>query len=484
VGDETGSFRIEADTCSGATLDPGEGCSIGVSAMPLSTGDLAARVVIPDDTYRGQKEIALDAIGHRTFAWGSVGTAGRSYTWTGGESLAFTDGTTKRLQQVNVSPRINGTWARDGGPWIGVFHSRLSLTGSRWSTVKRLNQKSMHGIQPAIAASGDAVYAVWVGTRRYVPYKPAAPRTLYFRANLREGASASWRAIKRLSSTTGRVDRPAIAADGSNVYVAWTNANNGTIWVATSRDRGRNWSRRKVATTRSKDVSGYWGHPVIAASADRIILAWWPRQDATMKVRISKDGGRSWSAATTLGYSTWHPAVAAKDGRLVVAWPHERRLYVRTWDEGWGPRREVDTGGKKVYSPAVALRDSDSMAIAYPVCLRNCSFKPDSPVSKASLKWRYSADRGRAWTSAVTLAGPSAGRYVNNEPSMVWPDGGRRAVLFDGWVPYKSKFRVYLIRGASIDPSSAGFAPERIEPAALDDVMPLYDALMRTDRRH
>ena len=472
IGDDATSFRIESDACSNVTLAPGESCSISASAMPLSTRAMSARIRITDDTYRGKRAIALDVLGFKDYAWGSVGTAARNYTWTGGEALGTTEGGTDRLQQVSVSPFVNGQWARDTGPYIGIYHARMDVMGSRWSTAKRINQSGMHGISPALATSGSAVYAVWVGVKKYVPYQPKSPRVLYFRANLKEGAAASWRYPVRLTSKTGRIDSPAIAADGSNVYVVWTNANSGKLWLAISRDSGKRWTQQQIATTRSKGTSGYYANPVIAADADHLIVAWWPRQDALMKVKVSTDGARSWSGAVDMGYSTWQPAVAAKGGRLAVAWPSDREFFVRTWEAGtWEPTRSVNTNAKKTFTPALVLRGEDAMALAYPLCTRYCGFRP-SKATEASLKWRYSADRGASWTNAATLAKSVFKRSVNNQPSMVWPEGGRRAVLFDGWRPWRAIYRVYLVQGPTLDPSSAGFA---IDPSAPTEPMPDYD---------
>jgi hypothetical protein len=295
---------------------------------------------------------------------------------------------------------------------------------------------------------------------------------LYFRANLNEGAATSWRSIVRLTPKNSRVDTPDIAADGPNVYVVWTSADSGKVWLAVSRDEGLHWTRQRLATTRSKSTSGYYANPVVAADEDNLVVAWWPRQDALMKVKVSANGGRSWSGAMDMGFSTWQPAVAANSGRLAVAWPSDREFFVRTWEDGtWEPTREIGMNGKKPFTPALVLRGEDAMAVAYPLCPRSCGFKPGN-LTTAALKWRYSADRGAAWTSPVTLADSVEKRPVNNEPSMVWPDGGPRAVLFDGWKPWRPIVRVYLVQGPTLDPSSAGFATGSNGPT---EPMPDYE---------
>ena len=201
TGQDETAFSIESNACNGVTLATGETCTVMVSAKPHAGRELVARLRIDDDTYRGRRAVPLSVAGGPdpvwTYAWGKIGSAARKYTWTSGNALAVTDTTLPRLQVVYSSPFINDQWARDTGPFIGLFHARKSVTGTRWSTAKRINQTKLHGSRAAIAASGSGVYATWVGMKKYVDYKPKAPRVLYFRRNLKEGAASGWGSIVR-----------------------------------------------------------------------------------------------------------------------------------------------------------------------------------------------------------------------------------------------------------------------------------------------
>ena len=99
-----------------------------------------------------------------------------------------------------------------------------------------------------MTAAGSNVYAAWVSQTKWIGYDPKAPRVLYVRANTNHGSTTAWRTAVRVSSATGRVDYPAIAASGNSVYVAYTDADTGNVRLATSRDRGATWTYRTLGT--------------------------------------------------------------------------------------------------------------------------------------------------------------------------------------------------------------------------------------------
>lgn len=485
AGQDETAFTVASNACNGVTLQQGQTCTVGVSAKPHAGRALVARLRIADDTYRGRRTVPLKVAGGPdpvwSYDWGEVGTASRKYSWTSGNALAVTDATKPRLQTIYTSPFINGKWAKDSGPFIGLFHARKSPTATRWSAAKRINQKKLHGSRAAIAASGSGVYATWVGMKKYVDYKPKAPRVLYFRRNLNEGASSNWGPIVRLSSKTGRVGYPAIAADGPNVYLAWTASGSGKVMLATSRDRGKTWKKESIGTTTSKSSSGFYGAPAIAVDGNDLIVSWWPRKDTTVKVRISADGGQTFGAASVVGSASWQPDVAVRNGRFGIALARGDGLTVRLREGGtWGAFQRVpDYRTTKPQSPSLVLRGQNGVGIAWPACSRNCWFA-NRVVTESRLLWRYSADDGERWSKARTLAAPKKNlRMANDTPSLVWPDGGRRAVLFGGWTWKTTNFRAYLVQGIAIDPATAG---PRVTVAA-DEPPPVYPDLERPPGR-
>ena len=251
TGTDRNSFDLRSSTCDGSTLDPGSSCVVRMLTEPRSTGVHQATLRVGDGTHRGERVVPLKATGWQ-FAWGKPNnvTLDHNYTWSGGHALAATQESDDHYQHaLYESSVINGRWVTDSGPYAGVFYRSSGVSTDDWGGKKRINQKTMHGSRSAIAASGEDVHAVWVGMRKYADYKPKAPRVLYVRSNRDHGRLGAWGPIIRLSDPKGRVDYPTVAADGDNVFVAWTNSKSGKVKVAISRDRGRTWKKLTLAGT-------------------------------------------------------------------------------------------------------------------------------------------------------------------------------------------------------------------------------------------
>ncbi len=139
-------------------------------------------------------------------ALGSTAAVSPPDSWTVGNGLAKTSG---YLQTAYASdcPPPRGVCATDRGPFMGVFWRRDSLTApGPWSAPRRLSFSNHHAARPAIAASGLNVYVAWVSQASYLHYRPSADRVVWIRSSNDEGDT--WRASVRLSFTRSRADFP------------------------------------------------------------------------------------------------------------------------------------------------------------------------------------------------------------------------------------------------------------------------------------
>lgn len=485
VGADAVSFRIGPDTCSGSTLAVGASCELRVTARPTAAGVISAAVRIPDGTDRGARQVMVTANGALQ-TWGPVHAVSRDhpYSWSSSNALAAT--TARPWGFVHAafeSVTVKGRFITDRGPFAPVLVKRAMADETGWFEGVRVNPVGQHGIRSAIAGSGGAVHVAWVGVRRLIPFQPTAPRVLYVRSNRDSGEPDAWGPIIRLTSLRGRVDAPTVAADGDRVRVTWTDSVTGSIRLATSRDAGITWSTTTVGSTRSRSDSGFYGAPLVAADGDLVIVAWWPLADATVRARISTDGGATWASPSSIGASVWQPAVAARSGRAVVALSGARGLVTRTWTtEGWAPARNVPRiSGTRAQMPAIALRGTDAIGLVYSACTDRCGYAGKG-ITRSSIGWRYSTDGGASWTPPTMLAPSIARRPTNDWPSVVWPEGQGRAVLFDGSHPRTSSREVDFVGAGSVDPAASS-SHEVVAPAGVPPTLPVDERRLRHDGR-
>ena len=175
-------------------------------------------------------------------AWGSGRGVGPTGASTNGTALAWA-----RLASGSTLHDVVHAVVERADTTTGLSYWR-SIDGGDWTVGIRIDPPARRGSQGVVAASGGVVYVAWTSSASTDPAS-TAPRTIWFRWNNGNGAPSRWSTPIRLTPATGRVDRPRIAAYGSNVYVAYTDMVTGWIQVRISRDYGRHWVTRAVGRT-------------------------------------------------------------------------------------------------------------------------------------------------------------------------------------------------------------------------------------------
>jgi Tol biopolymer transport system component len=453
-GTHADDFEVTGDTCTGDVPAFG-GCTVSVRFAPNALGLRTAALVITGDAPLGVH--SLDLSGRAmNFAWQAIRNAGPANTWNEGGALArTTTSTATYLHATFATDRINGTWARDSGPYAGAYYMRSSNGGSAWGTPKRLNPTDQHGSRVSLAASGATVYAAWVSTTKWVAFNPSAPRVLYFRRNTNNGAGSAWGPRIRLSSATGRVDYPVIAASGRYVYVTYTNANSGAVRVAISADRGKTWRTMTVGSTTLSNRAGSFALPTVATSSSGkyVGVTWVANGAGSLKARTSSTSGATWDAGSTIGTTTQAPSSAASGARVGFAWV-DGRVRVKVWNAGsWSSTRQLPLTdglvGETQVTPAIALLGTSDLAVAYGACSFDCNGLNDEAPQRVDLVWRASTDDGATWqlSSLVALSSSSSQRRGNASPSIVWPAVAKPTVIWNGWTDASTNYRLYLRAG-------------------------------------
>ena len=200
TGDDPADFAFTSQACVGTTIPAGGTCDLPTSFMPHASGDRSASAVLTFAAPVGQRQTFAGGTGvapTTPVTWATPVKPGSSYAWNFGNALARTvrDGS-QRLHQAYATDRISGTWAKDAGPYAGIYYTR-STTGSTWTTPRRITSTSKHVVRFGLAAAGSRVYAAYVTQTKIVNYSGSAPRVLYVRVNTNHGHGDYWKSSVR-----------------------------------------------------------------------------------------------------------------------------------------------------------------------------------------------------------------------------------------------------------------------------------------------
>jgi hypothetical protein len=449
-GLDSGFFSADVSVCSGAWLPGGDSCQIPVTFDPEEVRDYEAQLSL---TLPVAGATVVPILGTAVPSrWGDVAEPGPSFGWNDGHAMARTASGDGVLHTVAVSDVIGGDVVTNNGPYMGIYYTNSSDGGDSWSADSRLNPNNQHAARAAVAASGPDVYVIWVSQAKVTNLSGTAPRVIYFRRNSSNGDPTAWRGTVRLTSSTGRVDYPTIAASGKSVYVTYTNSATGDVVVRFSRDRGATWKTVKVGATGYTTTQGKFGYPVVAAAGSNVSVAWLAAGAGRIKARVSKSSGTSFGSAVTLGRAGYGglPTTAARGSRLAFAWGQSGRIHLRIWSAGtWGTERTMAKTQSLSYelqlTPAITLLGTSDVGLAYGSCRADCGFEDQDLISSTAIVWTTSANGGATWGTDEMAASPYAdeARQVNLYPSIVWvsPDGVH--LVWTGWSDEVALYRLF-----------------------------------------
>lgn len=263
---------------------------------------------------------------------------------------------------------------------LALFLVPTLVHGADWTAGRRVNNSgarldSMH----QLAAAGGKLHLI----HPRIGPNATDDRVLYQRSS---DGGASWTRERALWTATNQrrevVPNLAVGARGDTVAVAWRAAGpeEHALFVRVSRDGGDTFGPRTqlFATAKRHGI----GVPAVAVGKEVVGVTWTNRANGRIKIRTSKNGGRSYGPAKTLGKTGLSidcrsqltdglVGIAANDRSLHVAWSQGPRrkclastIKVRTsLDRGrsWSPRRTITD--KRSYGwPELAARGKTVVA--------------------------------------------------------------------------------------------------------------------------
>ncbi len=179
-----------------------------------------------------------------------------------------------------------------------------------------------------ICRAGEDIYVAWADDY-------ALEWQILFNHSTDRGAT--WQEVPyrldRKPFGRGDAQRPTLACAGNSVYVAWEDNRSGTpeIRFTRSADRGASWSGDDVSL--SQPLPGAASRPVLGAFGDRVCVAWLQGEldgVATIRLRLSLDGGRSWLATQRLDApphavgAAGPPLLSVASDQIAAAWADRR----------------------------------------------------------------------------------------------------------------------------------------------------------------
>ena len=300
------------------------------------------------------------------------------------------------------------------------------VLGAEWTSPKRVSEAGGSRLDSLHQLAGDRGKLHLVHPR--IGSGTTDDRVVYQRS---ADGGTSWSKERTLFHATNQrrhvVPNLAVAARGDIVAVAWRVGGPAghTLFVRVSRDGGQSFGIKDEIFSTSKGHGV--GVPAVTIGNDFVAVAWTNRANGKIKLRISRDDGRTFKPARTLGRTSLSidcrktltdglVGLAANDRSLHVAWSHApkrscyaRAIKVRTsLDRGgsWSPRRTI-TERRSYGWPELDARGKTVVATVQ---------SPNGGVIVSR-----SGKNGRNWRDR--LLKPAKGHSLSAADVMLLPDG-------------------------------------------------------------
>jgi hypothetical protein len=246
---------------------------------------------------------------------------------------------------------------------------------------------------------------------------------------------------QRLTNISGWCGSPAIAVDDSNIYVVWEDGTLGSpeIYFKRSDDGGITWT----ADMRLTNNAGGSYSPAIAVNGSNIYVVWYDDTPGNYEIyfKRSGNGGASWGdnkrlRAANLG-DAYSPAIAVDGLNIYVVWhdytPGDSEIYFRKSDTGggnWITKKSITNNAGGSYSPAIAVDSSDIYVVWY-----------DDTPGNSEIYFKKSNDGGVTWTAGKKLTNNTG----NSATPAMAVDGSNIYVVWSDDTPGDSE--IYFKKG-------------------------------------
>jgi hypothetical protein len=295
-------------------------------------------------------------------------------------------------------------WKESSQDVHAIWYRRSTDGGASFGSTVNLSNTSATTFEPAIAASGNNVYVVWVESSGGSVWD-----ILYRRST--DGGASFGSIVNLTENTAADGEETAIAASGNNVYVVWSDFSTGTadILYKKSTNGGTSFGDTKNLS----NTAGSSREPAVAVSGNNVYVVWRERDSTSgnqeILYRRSTNGGANFSGAVNLSNSTGLsqlPAIAASGNNVYVVWQDDSLvpgtsdiLYKKSTNGGasFGDTKNLSNNAGNSGSPAIAASGNN----VYVVWHDNTT---QAAGAQFDILYRKSTNGGANFGSTVNLS--------------------------------------------------------------------------------
>lgn len=335
-------------------------------APSIATDGTSIYITWADQSRSGPSEIFFS----KSTDGGEIFTAPQNISNKQGNSIApfvATDGVNIYVTWTYRYPiNYSEDWSKNHSE---IYFSKSTDGGKTFSAPQKISSDSSFSSASKIAVDGKNILLTWFTiTRDGNSYKNM---DVYFSQSTDGGSTFS--TPQNISNNEGFSDSSAIAADSSNIFVVWSDdyAGNTAIFLSKSTDGGLTFSS-------PKNISGdmeYSDGPAIAANGSDVFITWnyhAEGKDPDILFSKSTDGGETFSVpysiSNTPAYSA-SPSIVTDGSNVFIAWTDSQLkssliLFSKSTDggqtfsppqtissnTGFSSYQSIATDGKSIFS--------------------------------------------------------------------------------------------------------------------------------------
>jgi hypothetical protein len=308
-----------------------------------------------------------------------------------------------------------------------IYFKKSSDNGKTWTIDKRLSNALHYSSLPELSTDGSVIHVVWMDDRE-------AGWDIYY--NQSEDYGETWLGEKRISPDpfTSECGEPDIDADVGYVHIIYPDSSDvpGSefqLYYINSSDNGKTWSLRQRLTSLIRDSD----RPAIAANGSNIHIVWMDHYDKNGQPTFggifyinSSDNGLTWNEEinlTDLNIDSDYPDIAINGNNLHIVYKAKLNglwgVYYRRSEDGgitWTEQVKLSNSTSDIYSPVIALNGSYINVVW-----------TDERDSNREIYYKYSLDNGENWSDDIRLTYDSAQSITqdiafNDKVHVVWGD--------------------------------------------------------------